>query len=296
MGKICVVGSLNMDMVINSPKKPLMGETVMGYGFMTTAGGKGANQAVSAARLGADVTMIGAVGADTFGCELKENLAHNGVNITNIKTISDKPTGVAVIVVNEGDNFIVVDAGANSELNKRDVIEEVINESDIVVIQLEIPLDTVRHVIDIAKKSNIPILLNPAPAIWLDDELLKKVDIITPNENECEIITGIKINDINNAIEACECLINKGIKQVIVTLGSKGVVYNNGNKIIHKTVPRVKVIDTTAAGDSFTAAVATFLSNGKDINEAVNFGNKVGTITVTRKGAQQSLPYLNEII
>jgi ribokinase len=297
MSKITVVGSLNMDLVVSTPKVPVMGETIMGSGFLTAPGGKGANQAVAAAKLGGNVSMIGCLGNDIFGRDLRKNLEDSNVKTEAIKSFEDSATGIAMIVVNKGNNFIIVDPGANSMLSPLLVSEQekIISESDIVMVQLEIPLETVERAIDIAKKSGIKVLLNPAPARELSDELLLKVDIFTPNETECEIITGLSIRNIADAGKAIEFLVAKGIPQVIVTMGGKGVVYNRGKEIVHKGVPEVTVIDTTAAGDSFSGAIAVALSQGKTIDEAVDFGNIVGTLTVTKKGAQTSLPTLKDV-
>lgn len=298
MSDILVIGSLNMDLVVTTHKVPRIGETVLGNGFMTVPGGKGANQAVAAARLGAQVDMIGCVGDDLFGKELIGNLKANGVGTECIRTIKDVPTGVAMIVVNQGNNFIIVDPGANYEVSCK-LIEELeykIKQSNIIVIQLEIPLDTVKTAINIASENNKKIILNPAPAQHLPDDILNKVSLLTPNETECEILTGIQINSIDDASRAIEHLVNKGVRQVIVTMGSKGAVYNIGNNIIHKPVRKVEVVDTTAAGDSFTAAVAIGMSKGFDFEKSVEFANIVGSLTVTKKGAQSSLPYINEVL
>jgi len=298
MPDIVVIGSLNMDLAITTPKVPVMGETVLGSGFMTIPGGKGANQAVAAAKLGGKVSMVGCVGNDAFGNEVINNLKQNSVDTSNVKKLDGIPTGIAMIVVNEGNNFIIVDPGANYQLMPQmiDTVEELIKNSYIVVIQLEIPIETVERAIDIAKRNNVKVLLNPAPARKLDDSLLAKVDILTPNETESEIITGIPIKSVEDAKKAVTYLMDKGIPYVIVTMGGKGVVYNSGKEIIHKTVPDVTVIDSTAAGDSFSGALAVALSNGKTIDEAVDFGNIVGTLTVMKKGAQTSLPTLEDVL
>jgi ribokinase len=295
--KITVVGSLNMDLVVTTPKVPVMGETILGSGFMTAPGGKGANQAVAAARLGGEVSMIGCVGGDMFGKDLLDNVSTNNVKIEKVEVRDSSSTGIAVIIIKDGNNCIIVDPGANSLLTPEMVnaAEEQIMNSDIMVVQLEIPIETVETAVALAKKHGVKVLLNPAPARKLSDELLSRVDIFTPNETECEIITGISINNIDDAKRAVEFLNKKGICQVIITLGGKGVVYNNAEAILHKTVPDVKVVDTTAAGDSFSGAVAVALSQGKSIDEAVDFGNIVGTLTVTKKGAQTSLPTLKDV-
>lgn len=297
MGKICVIGSLNMDLVIHTPKLPVMGETVIGSGFMTIPGGKGANQAVAAARLGGDVTMIGHVGDDAFGNSLKQNLQVNGVDVRHVKIMRNIPTGIAVIIIKDGDNFIILDPGTNFTITAKDIIEaeNVIRNSDILLLQMEIPQEAIEQAVDIANQYGVKVLLNPAPARNMSDDFLAKVDIITPNESECELITGMALKSIKDAGEAVKYLRGKGINQVIVTLGSRGVIYNNKNQILHKPVHEVSVVDTTAAGDSFTGALAVALTNGKSIDEAVDFANASGALTVMKKGAQTSLPHKQEV-
>lgn len=297
MSGILVVGSLNMDLVINTEKVPVMGETVLGNGFMNTPGGKGANQAVSASRSGADVEMIGCVGKDIFGNKLIQNLEVNGVNTDSVKPVKDIATGVAMIVVKKGDNFIIVDPGANSYLTP-DVVtsfEEKIKKCEILVVQLEIPFETVQTAVRLAIKHNKKVFLNPAPARKITDDFLKNIDVITPNETECEIITGINVGSIKDAEHVIYHLTDKGVKQVVVTLGAKGCVYNYKNQLIHKPAPNVKTVDTTAAGDAFTGALAAAMLQNRTINEAVNFACAAGALTVTKRGAQASLPYLKDI-
>ena len=297
MGKICVIGSLNMDIAIHTPKLPVMGETIIGSGFMTTPGGKGANQAAAAARLGGDVTMIGHVGDDAFGNTLKQNLQENGVDVRHVKIMRNIPTGIAVIIIKDGNNFIILDPGANFTINAKDIIEaeDIIRESDIILLQMEIPQDAIEQAVDIANQYGVKVLLNPAPARDMSDDFLAKVDIITPNESECELITGMTLKSIKDAEEAVKYLRGKGIGQVIITLGSRGAVYNSENQILHKPVHKVRVVDTTAAGDSFTGALGVALTNGKLIDEAVDFANAAGALTVMKKGAQTSLPYKQEV-
>jgi len=298
MSKILVVGSLNMDLVINTPKMPSLGETVLGRDFMTVPGGKGANQAVAIAKLGGEVRMIGCVGGDTFGNALIANLNDNNVDTKNIKIVESSPTGIAIIVVYDGDNFIIVDPGANQYLTPKivDEYEPLIKESFLLVIQLEIPLPTVERAISLAKRHNVKVLLNPAPACPLSDSLLSMVDILIPNESECRSITGVHIKNANDAKTAAKYLLSRGISQLIITLGADGVIYNKADEIIYKPAHKVKVVDTTAAGDSFTAAIACAVSQNKSIDEAIEFANAVGGITVTKMGAQTSLPFLYEVI
>ena len=294
---ITVIGSLNMDLVISTPGIPVLGETILGSGFFTAPGGKGANQAVAAAKLGGSVSMAGCAGDDIFGKELLQNLALNSVNIENVRLLVDTPTGIAMITVKDGDNFIIVDPGANAKLTPQmiDSLEGLIKDSFIVVIQLEIPLETAERAVCLAKKHGVKILLNPAPAAKLSDELLGKIDIITPNEKECELLTGLPVSSVDEAKADLLCLRDKGIPQVIITMGSAGVVYNSGNEILHKPAHRVTAVDTTAAGDCFSGALAVALSEGKTIDEAVSFANIAGALTVTKKGAQMSLPSRKDV-
>lgn len=297
MAKILVIGSLNMDLIVSTPHIPVLGETVLGSGFTTAPGGKGANQAVAASRLGGEVSMVGCVGYDIFGKDLLANLKANKVSTDNVKLIENCPTGVAVIVLKDEDNFIIVDSGANYKLTTAmiDALEEEIKNSSMLMIQLETPMETVERAVALANKHGVKVLLNPAPAAKLSDELLSRVDIIMPNESECEFITGIQVDNVDEAERAVDYLRNKGIKQVAITMGSKGVVYNSGDKLVHKSACKVKAVDTTAAGDSFSAALAVALTNGKSIDEAINFATLVGALTVMKKGAQPSLPSLEEV-
>lgn len=297
MNKITVIGSLNIDMVVEAPRIPHKGETILGRGFTTLPGGKGANQAVAAARLGGEVYMVGCVGSDMYGRSLIDNLETNDVNTSNIAITDISSTGVAVIIIQDGDNSIIVDPGANYCLTPLmiDSLEYVIKESYIVLLQMEIPLETIERAVELTKRNGVKILLNPAPAAKLKDEFLKKLDIITPNETESEIITGIKITSIEDAENSVRWFMNKGIRQVVITLGERGAVYNDCDNIIHKSAVKVEAVDTTAAGDSFSGALAFALSSGMDINAAVDLAIKVGALTVTKKGAQASLPTLDEV-
>jgi ribokinase len=295
--KIIVIGSLNMDIVIPTKTIPAIGETVLGGEYMVVPGGKGANQAVAAARLGGSVTMIGCVGDDIFGNDLVKNLTENKVNVQYVKVMDKVTTGLAVITLKDGDNSIIVSPGANSFLSVDMVndLEDIIREASILVLQMEIPVETIQRSIQLASKHNVMVLLNPAPAMKLSDDFLSQIDVLTPNESESEILTGISIKNVDDAKTAVDFLNNKGIKQVIITLGANGAVYNKGSEIIHKLGKKVKAVDTTAAGDSFTGALAIKLSNDIDIDSAIDFAMEVGALTVTKKGAQPSIPYLSEL-
>ena len=292
MPTITVAGSLNMDLCVATPRVPVMGETILGGGFFTSPGGKGANQAVAAAKLGADVAMLGRAGSDAFGAQLLENLRANGVNTEHIRVTDEAPTGVAVILLKDGDNCIIVDPGANALPTPEDICdaETVIAASDVLILQLEIPLPAARRAMELARAHGVTVLLNPAPAQTLPADFLVLADILTPNESECEILTGIA--DMH---QAAQSLIQMGVPRVAVTLGSKGVMYNDGDHMIHRPALPVNVVDTTAAGDSFTGALAVSLAGGADFSDAVDFAQAVAALTVTRKGAQGSLPRLEEV-
>lgn len=295
---ITVIGSLNMDLVTKVQVMPRIGETLIGKDYRQIPGGKGANQADAIAKLGASVKMVGAVGDDGFGRELKRSLENDGVDVSNIKTVNDTPTGIAVIMVEEqGDNSIVVIPGANFTLTPKDIDNSIkaIEESDIIVTQLETPVETVKYTMKLAKERGKYTILNPAPAAKLDDELIGCIDLLTPNETELEVLSGVKIESEADILTGAKVLINKGVKELVVTLGEKGALYiNNDYNQIYPAF-RVKPVDTTAAGDSFTAGIAVALSEGKSMGEAIKFATKVGALTVTKAGAQSSLPSRKEV-
>lgn len=300
MGKIIVIGSSNTDMVITSPKLPLPGETVLGNEFDIIAGGKGANQAVAAARAGGKVTFIAKVGDDDFGKNAIEGYNQDKINTSFITVDKEKPSGVAVILVDEltGQNSIVVAPGSNSKLSVADIdaIELEIKTAQVVLVQLEIPLDTVERALKFAKEAGVKTILNPAPAQALSNELLSYVDIITPNETETQVLIGIDPSDSSKVEEAAQTLLNKVGETALITLGSKGVYYaskNGDNGYVETT--KVNAVDTTAAGDVFNGYLAAQLAEGNSLVEAIKIANKAATISVTRKGAQPSIPQLNEL-
>lgn len=297
--RLLVVGSLNMDLVVDVPYMPGVGETVLGRGLKMVPGGKGANQAYAAAKLGGETYMLGCVGSDEYGQILIDSLKSAGVNTQSIGKQTGVNTGTAFIYVNEeGDNSIVVVPGANSTCSKEYIErhKNFIEDCDIIILQCEIPIDVVEYTVDIARRMNRKVILNPAPAPdHFPEEILKKVDILTPNESELHKLTGKKADTLEDIREAAGMLLSKGIKSVIVTWGDKGAVLVEGDSCRHYPVEKVKVVDTTAAGDSFTAAVAVALSEGKSLDEAVKFANKVATIVVTRPGAQTSIPSRDEV-
>lgn len=297
MKNICVIGSLNMDLVVNVDKMPKPGQTIIGSNFKEVPGGKGANQAVAMARLNGNVSMIGKVGEDGFGQTLINSLKNDKVDTTYIKTTKGA-TGVALITVdNNAQNSIVVSPGANFEVKEEDIDNniEAIKNSDIVVLQLETPLNTIKYALKKSKELNKYTILNPAPALKLDDEIIKNVDLLTPNETELEIISGVSIETEEDIQKAAQIMIEKGVKELIVTLGSKGSLYINKEKSIFKKAYKVQAVDTTAAGDSYTAALAVALSKDKNIEEAMDFASKVGALSVLKEGAQSSLPTLEDV-
>ena len=297
MKNICVIGSLNMDLVVNVDTMPKPGQTIIGSNFKEVPGGKGANQAVAMARLNGNVSMIGKVGEDGFGQTLINSLKNDKVDTTYIQTTKGS-TGVALITVDKNaQNSIVVSPGANFEVKEEDIDNniEAIKNSDIVVLQLETPLNTIKYALNKAKELNKYTILNPAPAVKLDDEIIKNVDLLTPNETELEIISGVSIETEEDIQKAAQIMIEKGVKELIVTLGSKGSLYINKEKSMFKKAYKVEAVDTTAAGDSYTGALAVALSQDKNIEDAMDFASKVGALSVLKEGAQSSLPTLEDV-
>lgn len=297
MKNICVIGSLNMDLVVNVDIMPKPGQTIIGSNFKEVPGGKGANQAVAMARLNGNVSMIGKVGEDGFGQTLINSLKNDKVDTTYIQTAKGA-TGVALITVDKNaQNSIVVSPGANFEVKEDDIDNniEAIKNSDIVVLQLETPLNTIKYALNKAKELNKYTILNPAPAVKLDDEIIKNVDLLTPNETELEIISGVSIETEEDIQKAAQIMIEKGVKELIVTLGSKGSLYINKEKSMFKKAYKVEAVDTTAAGDSYTGALAVALSQEKCIEDAMDFASKVGALSVLKEGAQSSLPTLEDV-
>lgn len=297
MKNICIIGSLNMDLVVNVDTMPKPGQTIIGSNFKEVPGGKGANQAVAMARLNGNVSMIGKVGEDGFGQTLINSLKNDKVDTTYIRT-SKGATGVALITVDKNaQNSIVVSPGANFEVKEDDIDNniEAIKNSDIVVLQLETPLNTIKYALNKAKELNKYTILNPAPAVKLDDEIIKNVDLLTPNETELEIISGVSIETEEDIQKAAQIMIEKGVKELIVTLGSKGSLYINKEKSMFKKAYKVEAVDTTAAGDSYTGALAVALSQDKNIEDAMDFASKVGALSVLKEGAQSSLPTLEDV-
>jgi len=295
LAKLCVAGSLNMDLCVETPRVPAMGETIIGGGFFTSPGGKGANQAVAAAKLGARVAMAGCVGNDAFGAQLAENLRASGVDTSHIRVVENAPTGIAVILLHHRDNYIIVDPGANALLTPQSLPDPLIAASDLLVLQLEIPLETARRAMELARAHGVKVLLNPAPARALPPDFLALADILTPNESECALLTGLPCDTLAHAEQAARALLALGVPHVAVTLGGNGVLYSDGGGFVHKPARSVRVVDTTAAGDSFTGALAVALADGAQFPQAIDFALAVAALTVARKGAQASLPCLEEV-
>ncbi len=295
---ILVIGSSNTDMVIKTAHLPAAGETVLGKTFLMNPGGKGANQAVAASRLGGAVTFICKTGNDIFGKQSIQLLNQEGVDTSCIFEDPQQPSGVALITVDDnGENCIAVASGANAYLTVQDILQVncCVEKAGIILMQLEIPVETVAHVASVASALNKKVILNPAPVCPLSDELLKLVSIITPNETEAFALTGIKITDEATAEEAARFLQAKSIATVIITLGAKGalVLHDGECSLVH--APQVSAIDTTAAGDVFNGALAVALSENKTMVEAVGFACKAASVSVTRLGAQASAPFINEL-
>lgn len=297
-GHIIVVGSLNMDLVVRSPRHPLPGETLLGGDFRTFPGGKGANQAVAAARVGGIVSMVGRVGSDDFGAALLQNLATNGVNATHVRRDAEAATGVALITVGaDGQNTIVVAPGANGRLVPGDVAaaQELFGDGDVLLLQLEIPLPAVNRAIEEAHRRDTRVVLNPAPAQPLDAALLKQVDVLVPNQSELGLLTGMAVESIEDITAAAQALRAQGVKNIIVTLGGEGVVVVDEMNVSQLPPYKVEVVDTTAAGDAFVGAFAVALGRGSGLVEAARWGNAAGALAVTKAGAQPSLPSRAEL-
>lgn len=295
MNQILVVGSLNADLVVRAPRFPQPGETISGDDLNIFPGGKGANQAVAAARLGANVSMLGRVGKDNFGDFLLENLKQNKVDSTLIQR-DDSSTGTAIIIVDSsGQNSIVLSSGANGNVSIADVDNIPFANYQLLLLQLEIPLPTVLRAAQRAKESNTRVVLNPAPAKELPDELIALADFIIPNETELSLLTKQKVSDIASAESAARNLLGRGAKHVIVTLGGKGALIVNTETCKQVDTYLVNVVDTTAAGDAFIGGFATSLLENKSLEEAVRFGCACGALAVTKFGAQPSLPTKEEV-
>ena len=299
MKEILVAGSLNMDLVFSVDHQPVMGETILSKGFSMNPGGKGANQAYAAGRLGGCVKMIGCVGNDVYGDSLLKSLRSVGVDTAAVARLEGVPTGIAGITVTEcGDNAIMVVSGANFYLTPEMIgqNEALIRQADYVLTQLETPVETVMALAVKAKKAGKIMILDPAPARKdLPDELFPLIDVLKPNETELQILSGLPVDTDTHIVQAAKTLVQRGVKTVVVTMGERGAMIVDNAQARFVPAFRVDPVDTTAAGDAFTAAMVCGLADGKDLEAAVRFANKVSSIVVTRSGAQMSIPDISEI-
>jgi ribokinase len=296
MADIIVIGSINTDLVVRASRFPAPGETIQGEDLATIPGGKGANQAVAAARLGVKVAMVGRVGADSFGAHLIENLKQNHVDTTRVMRDETAATGTAVIVVDShGQNSIVLSPGANAQVKPADVEPASFLEPKLLLLQLEIPIETVLHAARLAKESGLRVLLNPAPARELPDELLALADFIIPNETELSLLTGKTVSDIRSVETAARSLVTREAQTVIVTLGANGALIVNKDGTKHIPSFKVNVVDTTAAGDAFIGGFAVGILGGQSLEDAVQYASACGALAVTKFGAQPSLPTSDEV-
>lgn len=299
MVNILVIGSSNTDMVVKTKRFPAPGETIVGGDFYMFAGGKGANQAVAAVRMGSSVTLVCKVGNDIFGKKAIAGFEQEGINTKYVFIDPEKASGVALITVNEyGENEIVVASGANATLSPQDIeqLTAVFETSDIVLAQLEIPLETVEHIIKKAAILGKKVILNPAPAQVLPESIYKDLFLITPNETEAAILTGVTFDNETSLAHIASSLLKKGVANVLITLGAKGAYFQNAKQQFIVPAPRVKAIDTTAAGDVFNGALAVAIAEGMDWEKAITTACQAGALSVTRMGAQNSAPYRTEII
>ena len=293
MPKIVVVGSANTDMVVKSPRIPGPGETVIGGEFLMAAGGKGANQAVAAARLGAEVTFVACLGSDVFGDRAIAGYQREGIDTTYVVRDPEAASGVALIIVDQqGENSIAVASGANARLSATDVqrAADRISQADVLLVQLEVPTGTVRAAIELAYHAGVPVILNPAPAQEMDPDLLRLVTLATPNEHEIRVVVGQQ--DPDAAISA---MLDAGTQTVLVTMGKRGVLWASGKTRTRIPAFKVQAVDTTAAGDAFNGGLACALARGEAIADAIRYANAVAALSVTRMGAQPSLPTASEV-
>ncbi len=296
--RVTVVGSFNTDLVSRTPRMPVPGETILGGPFHMGPGGKGANQAVAAARLGADVTMVVKLGQDIFGDQAEANMIKEGIRPGFIFRSAETHTGAALIMLDaQGENMIVVAAGANNLLSPEDVdkAEEAIRQADVLLVQLEIPQETVARAIQMARESGVKVLLNPAPGRELSGELLGMVDVLTPNETETQIVSGLPVTDLKEAQIAARQLLDRGVGAVVVTLGAQGALVVTPAGVEHVPGLQVDVVDTTGAGDAFSGALAVALAEGMELAQAVALANAAAALQVTKIGTASAMPYRDDV-
>ncbi|MBD8597438.1 ribokinase [Pseudomonas sp. CFBP 8772] len=297
--KVVIVGSLNMDLVTRAPRLPRAGETLAGQSFVTVPGGKGANQAVAAARLGASVAMVGCVGDDAYGEQLRSALLAEGIDCQAVTRIAGESTGVALIVVDDSSqNAIVIVAGGNGHVTASvvDSFDALLSQAEVIICQLEVPLDTVGHVLKRGHELGKTVILNPAPATGpLPAEWFAWIDYLIPNESEASALTGLPVDSTASADAAASALLAAGVSKVIVTLGEQGALFAGKLRSEHFPAPKVQPVDTTAAGDTFVGGFAAALADGKSESEAIRFGQVAAALSVTRSGAQPSIPTFAEV-
>lgn len=297
--RVTIVGSFNMDLAVRTPHIPVAGETILGGGFKTGPGGKGANQAVAAARLGAETAMLVKLGKDVFGDIAEQNLRREGVSPELILRSEESHTGVAFIIVEDsGENTIVVAGGTNFLLSVADAerARAAIQQAGVMLAQLEIPLETVAQAVRIAHEAGVKVILNPAPGQTLANELLSLVDVLTPNETEAQLITGLPVTNLEEAEAAARRLLQAGVGAAVITLGSKGALVATPEFVQHVPGRQVKVVDTTGAGDAFSGALAVALAEGQELVPAVAFANCAAALQVTRFGTAPAMPYRDEVL
>lgn len=298
MEEIVVIGSSNTDLVIKTQRIPEPGETVLGGVFMMTAGGKGANQAVAASRLGGRTTFVARVGKDLFGEKSLENYAKDNLNTDFVFVDEEAPSGTALITVDgKGENCIVVASGANGALSRNDIdaVRERISKAKYVLMQLEVPIGTVEYAAEVAVAEGAKVILNPAPAAKLSPELMRKLYLITPNRTESQLLTGIPVESWEDAERAADILLAAGVENVVITMGALGSLLKNASQCVRIPARRVEVVDTTAAGDVFNGALCVALSEGRELVSALEFATTASSISVTHMGAQSSIPTRSEV-
>ena len=290
---IVVLGSINIDLVVRTPRLPVAGETLAGHTFFTASGGKGANQAVACARLGAPTHMVGRVGDDIFGDSLRNALKGYGVDTSDVTTSQGQPSGVAVIAVDDAaENSIIIVAGANGKVGPEDIgrLDKALVNARVLLLQLEVPVDTVIAAAQAARRHNVTVILDPAPAHPLPPEMYMLADIITPNETETAALTGHIVEDEIGAAKAARILLERGVRRAVIKMGAKGVYWADNTGGHYVPAFKVVTVDTVAAGDAFNGGLAVALSDGRPFAEAVRWGLAAGAVSVTKSGAQPSMP------